>query len=503
MPSERILRAAWHASLLAMLLLMGLRIYYGFSFSEPLQYISSGDEQASLYAIWKYVNGFEVFTDPTRSPYSMSYFNALFYAAYGTWTSTWQDLLSVSDAWIPTIARILTLLGVLVGWVGLTIAFRFIVRANGAPKDVAIEQLAALSAAVVFVGPLMGFWAITVRPDVWALACESLGVLVFLKIYGRNKTQAAILAAIMFFIGWMFKQSAIGAVSGVGFFLLAERSFRPLIFYCAVFWGLCAASILGGDDVYRQSLFFSKIQLAFSPGHALAVWENALSKTLPIYLPLISVIYAIVRYTDFRARILSDWVALFFLTGFAASAGVMSVLTLQDGSAENYMFTPTMFAAGFLIRSSVCAGGTSNLLRVSWAWTVAAGLHVILCILVITGVAGLLDAAGKNHRNWTDMKACINILPKPIFVQDTYLSLPWMVESAEPFVLAHTYTRARELDVPHEKGGIGGRIEAGEFKTLALLTDQANVGYDGARLDGYKLQPGHCGNLYIWSRVEP
>ncbi|MBO6947810.1 MAG: hypothetical protein JJ855_07490 [Rhodospirillales bacterium] len=486
-----------------MLLLMGLRIYYGFSFSEPLQYISSGDEQASLYAIWKYVNGLEVFTDPTRSPYSMSYFNALFYAAYGTWTWTWQGLLSVPDAWIPTIARTLTLVGVLLGWVGLSVAFRFIVRANGSPRDAAIEPMAVLSAAIVFVGPLMGFWAITVRPDVWALTCEAVGVLVFLKTYGRNKTQAAILAAIIFFIAWMFKQSAIGAVSGVGLFLLTGRCFRPLVFYCAVFWGLCAVCILGGDDVYRQSLFFSKIQLVFSPAHALGVWGNALPKTLPIYLPLLLVIYGLIRHAEFRARLFADWVALLFLTGFVASAGVMSVLTLQDGSAENYTFTPTVFAAGLLIRSSVCAGGMSALSKISHAWIAAAGIHVVLCILVIAGAAGLLDAAGKNHAYWTNMKTCIDKFPKPVFVQDTYLSLPWMVESTEPFVLAHTYSQTREVGVPHEMGGIGGRIAAGEFRTLALSTDQADVGYDGARLDGYKLQTGQCGNLFIWSRVEP
>lgn len=503
MSESRISAATFQVALFAMLLLMGIRVYHGFSFEEPLQYISSGDEQASLYAIWKYANGQDVFTDPTRSPYTMSYFNALFYLAYGNWISAWQDLLSLSDAWIPTIARSLSLLGVLTGWAGLTVAFRFICRAAGAPHEPVAAPMAALSAAIVFIGPLMGFWAFTVRPDVWAFVFEVFGVLVFLRTYDRNRMLAVIIAAVLFFVGWMFKQSTVGAVCAVGLFLLVERRPLPLVVYCAVFWGLCAVSILGGGEIYRQSLFFSKIELAYSPAHALAVWAHAAAKSLPVYAPLLYVFYAFVRYGDYRRRLLGDRICLFFLSGFAAATGIMFVLTLQDGSAENYTFTPTMFAAGLLIRGTVLAGGIRTAATTGRIWLGATGVHTVLCIMVIGGAVGVLDAAAKPHAEWTAARTCINKLPKPIFVEDTYLSLPWMTDSVEPFVLAHTYARARDLGVPHEKGGIGGRIEAGEFKTLALFTNQADIGYDGAQLDNYELQPEQCGSLFIWSRVEP
>lgn len=503
MTSDRVFRIACQVSLLAMLLLMGLRIFHGFSLTEPLQYISSGDEQASLYAIWKYANGLDVFTDPTRSPYAMSYFNALFYTVYGAWTSAWQNLLSLPDAWIPTIARTLTLLGVLAGWFGLTIAFRFVASQHVSPRYPAIKPLAALAAAVVFVGPLMGFWAFTVRPDVWALVCEVLGLLVFLRTYGRNRILAVTLAAGIFFIGWMFKQSTLGAACGVGLFLLSERRALPLVLYCAVFWGLCGFSIIGGSDTYRESLFFSKIALAYSPGHALGVWANTAAKALPVYLPLLFLFHVFVRHADYRRRFVSDWIARFFLTGFFAAAGIMFVLTLQDGSAENYTFAPTIFAAGLLIRGLVVADGMPAGSVIGRVGLGATALHTVLCILVIGGAVGVLDAASKNNTNWTEMKACIAKLPKPIFVQNTYLSLPWMTESAEPFVLAHTYARARELSVPHEKDGIGGRISAGEFKTLVLFTDQAETGYDGARLDNYELRSERCGDMFVWSRIEP
>lgn len=502
--TQRIYFATYLVALFAMLLLMGLRLSHSISFDIPLQFITSGDEQSSLFSIWKYANGFTVFVDPTRSPYSMSFFNVLFYFSYGEWLSFWQAQLGLSDAWLPTITRTFTLLGILTGWALLTITLRSISQEFDSRCDSLPGPVALLCAAVIFIGPLMGFWAFTVRPDGWAFVFEVFGVLILIKTYGRNKNLAVTLTATAFFIGWMFKQSAISAVCGVGLFLLFEREWRVLLLYCFVFLGLCFSVIFGGDDVYRQSLFFSKIDLVYSPMHALKVWANAAAKTLPICLPLLIGIYALVRDAGFRKRFLSKWICRFFLFGLIASGSVILVLSLQDGSAENYTFAPIMFAAGFLLSSLLCMPESPVLLKVlRRTWVGAATLHVVLCLLVVTGFTGVVDAASKNNSTLVSTAKCINKLQKPFFVQDTYLSLPWMTESAEPFVLSFLYDRARKNNIPLQQGGIGGRIQAGGFATLVLSTNMRGDGYDGANLKNYRLQPTSCGHLYIWSRIEP
>ncbi|MBO6518862.1 MAG: hypothetical protein JJ900_12555 [Rhodospirillales bacterium] len=494
---------AFWASLFAMLLLMGIRLYYGFSLSEPLQFITSGDEQSSLFAIWKFANGLDVYSDPTRSPYSMSFFNALFYSAYGTWSSFWLYHLALADAWLPSVARIFTLFGTFTGWMIATFLFLAVSRRISAPSTWQNALIAALAAALLFVGPLTGFWAFTVRPDIWAFTFEVLGVFLLVRTYGRNKHLAVVFAAVALFVGWTFKQSAISAVCGVGLFLLFEREWRALFLYCTVYLGLCFTVISVGDDLYRQSLFFSQIELKYSLLHGLKVWANAIVKTLPIYLPLLIVLLSLIRYREFRRRFLTHWICRFFTAGYAASAGVMFLLTLQDGSAENYTLAPNMFAAGVLVCGATCLADGQSLRHVlDRTWVGAAAAHAVLCLLVVTGVTGVLDATRKTHPAWVETAQCINQQSKPVFVESTYLALPWMVDNAEHFVLSFLYHRARTHGVPHEKGGVGGRIDAGEFATLALSTNSRERGYDGSGLDRYQLTATTCGDLHIWSRTD-
>lgn len=492
------------ASLLVMLLLMGLRLYHGFSLEEPLQFITSGDEQSSLFAIWKFVNGLDVYSDPTVSPYSMSFFNALFYGAYGSWSSFWLSHLALADAWLPSVARLFTLLGTLAGWAAASTLLIAVTRRFSPTAEGPVRLIALLAAATLFAGPLMGFWAYTVRPDIWAFVFEVLALFVMIRTYGRNKDSAAVMAAVVLFVGWTFKQSAVSTVCGIGLFLLIEREWRALALYCAVYLGLCFATIFAGSDLYRESLFFAEIELVYSVSHAIKVWANSLAKTLPVYLPLSIVMFGLVTNADIRRQFLSHWVSRFFLIGFGTSAGVMFLLTLQDGSAENYTFAPHLFAAGLLVSGANTLGAFVRLeTALVRTWVGAALVHAVLCLLVVTGIAGVLDPTRNAHPAWVETAQCINRHDKPIFAEGTYLALPWMVENAEPFVLSFLYPRARSLGIPHEKGGIGGRIDAGEFATLALATDRRERGYDGSRLDRYELTGTTCGDRHIWTRINP
>ena len=49
-----------------------------------------------------------------------------------------------------------------------------------------VVALAAAIAALTFLGPLVGWWAHTVRPDVWACALETSGLVIFLHLQRRN-----------------------------------------------------------------------------------------------------------------------------------------------------------------------------------------------------------------------------------------------------------------------------------------------------------------------------
>lgn len=482
-------------------LLLAVRLYFIVSFAEPLQIITSGDEQASLFSVWKAVNGLAVYTDPTRSPYAMSFFNGLFYFSYGLWSSFWLSMLSLTDSWLPTVGRFFTLLGVVAAWFAMTRTLQISEARIRLDQDVISPLLAPACASVVCVGPLMGFWAFTVRPDLWALVFEIIAVLVFIRFYADRNLTAVLLAVVCLLFSWSFKQASVSVIGGVGLFLLLERQWRLLAIYTSIFFAAWACALYLGGELYRHSILFTQIQLEYSLAHSAKVWINGFAKSLPIIGPLALIFVIFVKDRAFRLLILNNWICRFFLITLGGSSILVFLLTIQNGSAENYLFTPLFLASGLLV-SSYAAGRAQpgGIPAFNGVLLIATGTQAVLCCLVLAGVFGVLNG---SHREWVDTARCINQQAKPIFTEGTYLSLPWMTESVEPFVLSYTYARARKLGIPHEKGGIGGRIENGEFATLAISRNSAKDNYDGADLQKYTLQPTQCGALHIWRRTRP
>ena len=76
----------WSAVILSLALFF-LRFFLNTSFTQPLHITTSGYEEESLYALWKYLyRPQEVYSDFHNMPFAASYFNWLFYSAYGEFT---------------------------------------------------------------------------------------------------------------------------------------------------------------------------------------------------------------------------------------------------------------------------------------------------------------------------------------------------------------------------------------------------------------------------------
>src|SRR3989338_5105296 len=91
------------------------RVALTLSFSRPLQFMTTGAEDGSLFTVWRSIHGQTIYADPHRIPYFASYFNWLFYAFYGVVIKTGMVLFSAGDEWIPTIGRWVTLSGCAAG----------------------------------------------------------------------------------------------------------------------------------------------------------------------------------------------------------------------------------------------------------------------------------------------------------------------------------------------------------------------------------------------------
>src|SRR5258708_26768785 len=126
-------------------------------------------EGPGLYAIWKIQHGYPAYEWPTRPPFALALYNALFYHGYARALA----LLGVTDAALPVGAKLLTLVLAFAGAGAQYVATRALaIRLRLSPSR------ALLGAIAVFVwfgaGPL-GRWAIYARPDVGAAALAKIG----------------------------------------------------------------------------------------------------------------------------------------------------------------------------------------------------------------------------------------------------------------------------------------------------------------------------------------
>ncbi|GAB6052607.1 hypothetical protein JCM17960_14270 [Magnetospira thiophila] len=491
-PGFRLFLSTAFLGVLACLLLMGLRIDSSFSTREPLQLITSGWEQQPLYDIWRAVKGMPLYTDVTRIPYAIAFYNWGFYAFYGELTALGLRLLDLGDAWLPTVARFITLAGCLFG-VGWTTS---LLRRTGDGSEPTPLGLALPFALLLFFGPLVGFWGFTVRPDIWAMALEILGLLLFWRNLPRRPLVAVGMAALLFYGAWSFKHVNVTATVTVALYLLATRRWGLAMLFSALLFGAYGLTFVIGGPLYFSSLF-QTAQVSWNLAGTVHIFVNWMVKATPVLLPLAALLLLYVRDAGFRRDLHRAPSSLFLGIGVFVSFLFMLPGTAKEGAAENYYFMPMFFLLAATHHALVLALQSDGPWRRLPLHFGAAGwsANIAAIGLVLGGVQGVISVDDQHQLN-SRYKACIADLPKPTLTDTQYLSLPWMNLSEQAFILNYNYPLQRAAGVPFERGGIGGLVEEGYFASIALSHDGDS--HDGGRLTHYTRQPLPCAGLTLW-----
>ena len=476
---------------------MVLRISNTVDFGEALQLITSGAEWESMYAVWKVINGQTLYTDRLQVPYNAVVYNWLFYQSYAAFTGSILHFLSLGDEWLPTVARHFTLFGVAAALVGAYTAF----LQQFETKDRWTRAFCLAVAAYVATGPLIGWWAFTIRADVWALALEIIAVAWFLKNYPSRRIKAALLLAVFCYLAWSFKQINVGTVGGVGLFLLVRRDWKALAILAGAmiaFWG--ATFALGGAQ-YVENIVFADFTIIFSVDHGLYTLGNLFTKTLPGLVMLGALIGAFVVSPGSRRLLLADDAVGLAVCGMFVASLIAVPASFQTGAADNYYFTLSFFVALAAVAGIAALGQADAAAArpVRAASATGWGAFVGVIGLVLVGYAGVTDVRSQ-HVGLMANKRCLDSLPKPFFVNYSYYGLPWMTPGNEPFVFSFQYPRERQAGKKFENGGIGGLIAAGRFKALAFVQRPPPKIYDGASLEGYEYRPDLCPEMSILLR---
>lgn len=435
---------------------------------EPGVAVTSGCEEASFNALWQYTSGHAVYTNSKQIPFSASYFNWLFYVSYGTLLR--PLVAAFGGGAIVLWGRALSLCGAFAGALALwALAAR---RGGGFPR------VGAALALFTFSGPLVGWWALTVRPDVVALALESLGVALLLLSYQGRRPTGVIVAAVLFYCAWSFKQNCVAAGLASFAFLLVRGEGRRSLYFALTGSLLVLVSLWLLGPGYRESMRDMVQNSDFSLALGFANLSDALRKMAPLVLAAIPALYRLFRLRKAAFASPGGDLLLLGAIGVSLSLPIYFVASCKAGAWSNYFFNLSLMVA--LVALSAGIGSR-------WERYVALGALALAtveqgaCLAGVVGTIDLRPQAEELHGRWEAWKST----PPPRFSHDLRLNLPWLNPGFPAFVLAYNYPGDRGKGLAFERDGVGGLIRAGYFRSLFLPREGARA-YDGAGLESYR-----------------
>jgi len=480
------------------LLLMGVRVADAISLREPLLVITGGAEAENTFAIWRYVRGESAYSSPYVIPFAGSYYNWLYYAAYGEVIGFWQRMLQLADIWQPTIGRLISLAVVILG-TGLT--WRLL-RDPSRHSSFA-RRLAGPLSFTLFLGPLIGYWAVALHSEMAAAVCGVGACLIFTRLYETRPMGAIVAASVLSFAAWSFKQSNVYVAGGLGLFLLLRRDFLGLAAAIAIHVIGVGLVTIGGTTAFVRMMSMADQTMAFSMAQFVRNLVNLAVKTTPhlaLLVPLGAIALKLARRWP---AIIADTHLCLALSGLIAAAALALPASAKIGAAENYYFTMVFFLAYAGVAAIDYLARHGELPRiVAPALTAGFALHAVACLAVVFGFTGVTSVRDW-HEHYAARSACLKGRPAPMFHGDPGMNLPWITGSPGPhFVLANIYHEDRGLGRPFERDGIGGLIREGYFKTIALTVGEDPV-YDGGDLRlHYVLDTPNCAGLAIYRLKE-
>jgi hypothetical protein len=478
------------------LVLLAVRSYFAISFSEPMQVHTTGDEFSQFYAIWRQIQGLPVYTDRFSPPYYFAIYNWLFYESYGAFTGIVLDILSLEDAWVPTVARFFSLISMALGIAASYVVFK---QAADARNGAAIALCGAF-AVFTIAGPLVGYWNITVRSDLWSRTFEVIGIALFLTHYEKKRWIAVITLILCSYLAWAFKQSGVFSAGAVGLFLLLRRDWWPMLTIGAILPAMWAVTFYIGTPQYVENILLTDYPISFTIDRLIRNLLNFTYKSGPILFFLTALFVLLLRSRIKFEEMWKNNYCLVGLTGTFVSALITIPSSAQTGGAENYFFVLSFFMTLWVI-------SVLPIVLRSQGWPVKFTLAMVntgwmtlslAIVLVLFGVIGVIDVRGQ-HTQYMAGKHCLDSLKRPLYVNNPYLSLPWMTPNNESYVLFYEYHLARMARQIFKEDGIGGMISKGKFASLAISADTLPQTVDGASLNKYKIAAHRCSNLHLFS----
>lgn len=502
------LRRVLHVVVLLGCLLAAWSVVQGWQWSLA-RITSTGCEEEALFPIWKAAQGLPVYSDSDAVPFSVSYYNWLFFAVYGGAVKAVSAIAHLDSSALPGIARSLT-----VAFAAACIGIIYLILGALKAGGLCADRMGRLGCSVfLIINPLTGPWLYTARPDIAAIACELAGVWFALR-YVQTKGRSALLAAVVAgLLAWSFKQNFVHLLAGLWCFLLLKRQWRDLALLSVISLSVATATLLLGGSAYRQALIGAQLNCSMSPALTWAYIKMATASAPQLTVAVVGLVLTLLLGNRWRASAAVE--LLMSIGGVAFAIGILGVS--KQGADTNYFIPASVFgmiwclslkmeAASLRLTPRFGLGekvpegrerGCSNMPALQSSSEARRGFMIIhgssVAVAAVTIAVGLwpqlmktgdfavhvVRARGVNENSASPnaavvsqidlLKQHLRELPGPVFVTDRACNLPWIQTKPPHLVYSFMYTLDKRAGHQFEGGGIGGLIEAGYFETLVVL----------------------------------
>ena len=329
---------------------------------------TTGYEGPMIYGVWKAAHHFPLYESLIHPLSSNTLYNYLFYKSYGVLISG----VAPNDPIALLVSRLTTCLFATLGVLFCCIASMVLAVSNDGRR---LPNALLAAALFWFSTSPVGWFGISVRPDVAAVAMASLGLL-FLLLYLKNSHQQMLLySSLAFFLAWSFKQSVILTFIGaVCIHILLIRNLRALMLQVLPFT-ICVgvALYIGGAD-YRFNILVVPTLGSFAANWAWTFPSKAVLENPLLYGSL-------------------ALAALFLIRQNSAVAGDFQKFSIHNRSAQVLVFA-ILIVVTFLGGFALCfrAGADRN-------YFFEAG--VVACVGLVPGLSVLFDGRRRFAKAWT------------------------------------------------------------------------------------------------------
>lgn len=412
-------------------------------------FCTSGGESLTIYSVWKSMHHLTVYEWPLKFPFSISLYNYLFYSTY----AQLLRLAGVWDAGIMTWGRLLTssfaIVGAIAQW---KLVSRHLNLRGGR------SLLSLLFALGLWLSTSMvRWWALTIRPDVAAVALVMIALWV---VVSRPRFGFA-LASVLFFLAWSFKQSVVLAFVGVCLFLLFQKRWRDLSVLVAVFSFLIAAALFLGTPEYRFSILIApRLVSEFSFMNAWRAAEvSFIANAYWIVAPVALLLATGARKIDSAVRLLMTVFVIALVVGLAAMGKV--------GASDNYLLE-AFVAGSTLLQMAVFIAPVRLVSILVLFGCVQPAIQLVMAPSNSHVIGTVRLATGVEYEEAVALRARLDSMAKPIFTTDETFALPWLSTGnrAPAFIIDTKFHEATRLRC--QNGCIEGMLQRGEIPTVMI-----------------------------------